>query len=80
MVRADRGQLDPRGLAAVVALIIFLVAAVNLTIIDAGVTWLSGLLGGPSTSPIVLYGSAFALSFLVAVVGYVVTRIAVFTL
>ena len=80
MVRADKGQLDPRGLAAVVALLIFLVAAVNLTIIDAGVSWLSGLLGGPGTSPVVLYGAAFAISFLVAILGYLGTRIAVFSL
>ena len=80
MVRADRGQLDPRGLAAVVALIIFLVAVVNLTIIDSGVAWLTGLLGGPGASPLVLYGSAFAISLVVAVAGYVATRIAVFSL
>jgi len=80
MVRADRGQLDPRGLAAVVALLVFLVAVVNLTIIDSGVTWLTGLLGGPGTSPVVLYGAAFAISFLVAILAYVGTRIAVFSL
>lgn len=80
MVRVDRGQLDPRGLSAAVAIFIFLVAAVNFTIIDSGVAWLTGLLGGPGTSPIVLYGTAFAISLFGAILGYVGTRIAVLTL
>ena len=75
MSSVDRGQFDPRGLAAVVALLVFLTAAVSFTIIDSGVAWLTGLLGGAGTSPVVLYGAAFSISFLGAVLGYVGTRI-----
>jgi len=80
MARDERGQLDPRGLAAVVALVVFLVAVVNFTVIDSGVTWLAGLLGGTGTSSVVLYGTAFAISLIIAVLVYVGTRIVVFAL